>query len=74
MRLVRQSQQSLHNCAKAYQDDQQLQQFVQPGVGREPIDYPKTDGPDDYNDQNTDQNRNGAHVRYLQLRYRLTAE
>jgi hypothetical protein len=72
--LIRQSQQSLQNCAKAHQDHQQFEQLVQPGVRGEPVDCPKADRPDDNNDQNTDQDRNGAHLRYLQANRTLTAE
>jgi hypothetical protein len=48
---IRQKQHALHDCPEANKHDQQSQQVRKPSIGRETIDRPKANCPDDDDDQ-----------------------
>jgi hypothetical protein len=58
---IRQKQYALHDCPEADKHDQQSQQVRKPPIGRETIDRPKANCPDDHDDQYANQNRNQPH-------------
>jgi hypothetical protein len=53
--LVGERQQPLHDRSQANEHHQELQQIRQSTVLRKPVDSPKTDRPDNDNNQNPDQ-------------------
>jgi len=58
---IRQNQHALHDCPEADKHDEQSQQVRKPPIGRETIDRPKANCPDDDDDQYANQNRNQPH-------------